>query len=98
MANMGYSGSIDQLKAAVQATGVQGEWSENERTYSFKTKAGSVLQWFADRSLTFQSGKDDLEDLVVAELLRREEELAKRLDAAPREIEYTDYDENESDT
>jgi hypothetical protein len=43
-----FHGSLDQLKAAVAACELEGEWSENtqNRFHSFHAETGEVLNWW----------------------------------------------------
>ncbi len=74
MAKNAFHGEIDELKAAVQATGLRGEWSEDADggKHSFKTQTGGVMNWWSSKgTLQFQgksTAKDDLEAKVVEQL------------------------------
>ena len=41
-----FHGSIEELKAVVDATGRQGEWREIPNGHSFRSKAGEIVNWW----------------------------------------------------
>lgn len=42
-----FKGTIDQLKAAIGAANIHGDWSESGGKYSFRSQDGGILNWWA---------------------------------------------------
>ncbi len=74
MAKNAFHGQIDELKAAVQAAGLRGEWSEDADSgkHTYKTQTGGILNWWPSKgTLQFQgkpAAKEGLESKVVEQL------------------------------
>ncbi|MDX9860403.1 MAG: nucleotide-binding protein [Rhodospirillales bacterium] len=57
-----FHGSLDELKAAVGACGLQGDWSERPESglHSFRARSGEILNWWPSKgTLQFQGKNPD---------------------------------------
>lgn len=57
-----FHGSLDELKTAVEACGLKGEWKDNEKAsnHSFRGRTGEILNWWpAKGTLQFQGQNQD---------------------------------------
>ena len=57
-----FHGTLDELKAAVDACGLIGEWRNNEKggNHSFRARSGEILNWWPSKgTLQFQGHNQD---------------------------------------
>lgn len=69
-----YTGTIDELKALIESTGIQGELqSDRKGMQTFRSVDGGVLNWWSNGTIQFQ-GKPDAKailELSLEKLLAR---------------------------
>lgn len=59
-----FHGSLDELKAAVENTNLDGTWSEKDGKTEFRSKGGAILNWWPKTgTLQFQGNKTESERL-----------------------------------
>lgn len=67
-----FHGSIEELKSAVDACGITGEWRENDKAnnYAFRGRTGEILNWWPSKgTLQFQGQNQDGFRIALAAVL-----------------------------
>lgn len=79
-----FTGSVEELKAKLEACGCQGEWCEIPHGHQFRARDGAILNWFPKKgTISLQGDKSAAERLGAALSGTRQPSTIQRVQPVP---------------